>query len=53
MLHASFAQIRHAKSRSVSPENVYGEKGRGGMAEARPEPQSEVARNPAKDRLVV
>lgn len=44
MLTPAFAQIRTGKSRSVSPENVYGEKGRGGMAEAMPTPQPEVAR---------
>jgi hypothetical protein len=36
--------LSHAKSRSVSPENVYGEKGRGGMAEAADTPQPEVLR---------
>ena len=44
MLTPDFALLRAARSRSVSPENVYGEKGRGGMAEATPEPQPEVAR---------
>ncbi len=36
--------LRRGKTRSVSPENVYGEKGRGGMAEVCEEPQAEVAR---------
>lgn len=36
--------LSNAKSRSVSPENVYGEKGRGGMAEVSDDPQSEVLR---------
>jgi hypothetical protein len=44
MLTSSFAQLRSGKSRSVSPENVYGEKGRGGMAVAGQTPQPEVAR---------
>jgi len=44
MITSSFAQLRPGKSRSVSPENVYGEKGRGGMADAGPTPQPEVAR---------
>lgn len=36
--------LSHAKTRSVSPENVYGEKGRGGMAEIGETPQPEVVR---------
>lgn len=36
--------LSRGQSRSVSPENVYGEKGRGGMAEISSEPQAEVAR---------
>ncbi len=41
---ASLATLQSGKSRSVSPENVYGEKGRGGMAEPGPVPQPEVVR---------
>ncbi len=36
--------LSRAKTRSVSPENVYGEKGKGGMADLTVEPQEEVAR---------
>ncbi len=36
--------LAHARTRSVSPENVYGDKGRGGMAEVSDTPQPEVAR---------
>lgn len=36
--------LSRAKTRSVSPENVYGEKGRGGMAEPGDTPQPEVER---------
>lgn len=36
--------LSQAKTRSISPENVYGEKGRGGMADLTAEPQPEVAR---------
>jgi len=38
------ANLGAGKSRSVSPENVYGEKGRGGMALVGDEPQEEVLR---------
>ncbi|HRJ70639.1 MAG TPA: DUF2961 domain-containing protein [Terrimicrobiaceae bacterium] len=38
----SLPLLSRAKSRSVSPENVYGEKGRGGMADLTEEPQAEV-----------
>jgi len=44
MLTPDFANLRAGKSRSVSPENVYGEKGRGGMAELGATPQEEVLR---------
>lgn len=37
-------KISRARSRSVSPENVYGAPGRGGMAEVSDTPQPEVAR---------
>jgi hypothetical protein len=40
----SLALLSTAKSRSVSPENVYGEKGRGGMAVPGADPQEEVLR---------
>ncbi len=36
--------LSSAKSRSVSPENVYGEKGRGGMAQVSEDPQPEVTK---------
>ncbi len=36
-------RLSHAKSRSISAENVYGEKGRGGMADLH-EPQPEVVK---------
>lgn len=36
--------LSKAQSRSASPENVYGEKGSGGMADLTEEPQEEVAR---------
>ena len=35
--------LSRAQTRSVSPENVYGEKGKGGMAEVSETPQPEVA----------
>ena len=41
---ANLAHIQPGRSRSVSPENVYGEKGRGGMAELGPNPQEEVVK---------
>ena len=37
-------QLLNAQTRSVTAENVYGEKGRGGMAELSTTPQSEVAK---------
>ena len=37
-------KISEAQTRSISPENVYGEKGRGGMAEVSTEPQEEVVK---------
>jgi len=40
----SIDRLSHAKTRLITAENVYGEKGRGGMAEISAEPQSEVAR---------
>lgn len=40
----SLPYTTRAKTRSVSPENVYGEKGRGGMAEVSDTPQPEVLR---------
>lgn len=36
--------LSKAQTRSISPENVYGEKGRGGMAEISDEPQPEVVK---------
>ena len=36
--------LSKSRTRSVSPENVYGEKGKGGMAELSEEPQPEVAK---------
>lgn len=44
MTISSLAVLQPGQSRSVSPENVYGEKGRGGMAEPGPVPQPEVTR---------
>ncbi len=40
----NLALLRRSETRSVSPENVYGEKGKGGMAEVSDVPQPEVAR---------
>lgn len=40
----SLSFLSKAQTRSVSPENVYGEKGRGGMAEVSAIPQPEVER---------
>lgn len=40
----NLAFLSRAQSRSVSPENVYGGKGKGGMAEVSATPQPEVAR---------
>lgn len=37
-------KIKNNKTRLFSPENVYGEKGKGGMADITPEPQPEVER---------
>jgi hypothetical protein len=36
--------LSRSKTRSISPENVYGEKGKGGMAEVSATPQPEVAK---------
>ncbi len=44
MLTNEYSNLRPGLSRSVSPENVYGEKGRGGMAIPGPDPQPEVVR---------
>ncbi len=46
MTHGLFgiANLSEAQSRSITAENVYGEKGRGGMAELSTTPQPEVAR---------
>ena len=41
---SSISKLSKAKTRSISPENVYGEKGRGGMAENSDTPQESVAR---------
>lgn len=41
---AGYSLLSKARSRSVSPENVYGEKGRGGMADLTDEPPDDVAR---------
>ncbi|MBE2204920.1 MAG: DUF2961 domain-containing protein [Chthoniobacterales bacterium] len=41
---SSLPLVAKAQTRSVSPENVYGEKGRGGMAEHSETPQPEVTR---------
>jgi hypothetical protein len=38
----SISKLSNAKTRSITPENVYGEKGRGGMAEVSATPQPEV-----------
>jgi len=38
------SKIRNGKTRLISAENVYGEKGRGGMAQLTDAPQEEVAR---------
>ncbi|MDD5707917.1 MAG: DUF2961 domain-containing protein [Kiritimatiellae bacterium] len=40
----AIAKLSKAQSRSISAENVYGEKGRGGMAELSKTPQPEVTR---------
>lgn len=40
----SLMKISTARSRSISAENVYGEPGRGGMAEVSDTPQPEVVR---------
>ena len=40
----SLTKISTARSRSISAENVYGEPGRGGMAEVSDTPQPEVVR---------
>ncbi len=37
-------KLSNAVTRSITAENVYGEKGRGGMAEVEKKPQPEVAR---------
>src|SRR5512145_1188068 len=37
-------KLSNAVTRSITAENVYGEKGRGGMAELSAAPQAEVAR---------
>jgi hypothetical protein len=37
-------RLSHAKTRLITAENVYGEKGKGGMADLTTEPQPEVAR---------
>mgnify|MGYP003586010338 CR=1 FL=1 len=44
MSFEKYFQLQPGKSRSVSPENVYGEKGRGGMARPGAIPQPEVLR---------
>ena len=36
------SKMKNAKTRLFSPENVYGEKGKGGMADITPKPQPEV-----------
>jgi hypothetical protein len=36
------SKLTHAKTRSITAENVYGEKGKGGMAEVSATPQAEV-----------
>ncbi len=40
----NISRLANARSRSISAENVYGEKGRGGMAEMSETPQAEVAK---------
>ncbi|MFH1007619.1 MAG: glycoside hydrolase family 172 protein [Candidatus Latescibacterota bacterium] len=40
----NIARLSDAKTRSVTAENVYGEKGRGGMAEVSATPQAEVGK---------
>jgi hypothetical protein len=40
----SIMKLSGARTRSITAENVYGEKGKGGMAELTVEPQAEVAR---------
>jgi hypothetical protein len=37
-------KLSTARTRSICPENVYGEKGEGGMAEISAEPQPDVAK---------
>ena len=37
-------KLSHAQTRSITAENVYGEKGRGGMAEVSATPQPEVVK---------
>jgi len=44
MTLGNLSRLSNAKSRSISAENVYGEKGRGAMAEVSPTPQPEVAK---------
>jgi hypothetical protein len=46
-MHSNLFGITHlsnAQTRSITAENVYGEKGRGGMAEVSAEPQADVTR---------
>lgn len=40
----NISRLSNAKTRSITPENVYGEKGKGGMAEVSATPQPEVER---------
>ncbi len=44
MTLGTIAKLSRARTRSITAENVYGEKGRGGMAEVSATPQPEVAR---------
>ena len=41
---SGITRLSNAQTRSITAENIYGEKGRGGMAELSVEPQAEVAR---------
>ena len=41
---ASITKVTNGKTRLITAENVYGEKGKGGMADLVKEPQAEVAK---------
>lgn len=44
MTLGNLSRLSNAKTRSITAENVYGEKGKGGMAEVSPTPQPEVVK---------